>query len=285
MGRAVATVFLFVSLLPTEALAQTLTVEIDAVLGPAPAPRTHAAPAVVVVRPLEDERYASAPRVQEPPWSSVEVRSAPPPEAEDDARVEAWGGFGSFFERLDLSGADLVLGEPEVGALRGLRLSPGWAGNRPLHEAIVGGAMLHVGARFEGVLRGPEVRFFVGGGDVEGAFNPVDGAPAGIELAMRSIFMLRLELALGLQLELGAATPYVQAIGSVGGAWIDVAVRDAGLGALGTETIEVPLFGAGFEVGVDVEVEEGMALGFALRANLAGTPSLGGAFRLSWGGE
>ena len=97
--------------------------------------------------------------------------------------------------------------------------------------------------------------------------------------------MLRAELAIGLQLELGPVIPYVQAIASVGGAWIDVAVRDARLGALGTETVETLLLGAGFEAGIDVEVEDGMTMGVAFRTNLLGTQSFGGAFRLTWGGE
>jgi len=107
----------------------------------------------------------------------------------------------------------------------------------------------------------------------------------GMELAVQSIFLLRTELALGLQVELGPVTPYVQAIASAGGAWIDVSVRDANLGGLGTETIETALFGVGLEAGIDIAVDEGMSVGFAFRANLLGTPSLGGALRVLFGGE
>jgi len=138
--------------------------------------------------------------------------------------------------------------------------------------------------RARGVLRGPEFRLHVGGGDLRGAFTPVDGVP-GLETALRSVIIVRAELAVGLQVELGPVTPWVQAIASAGGAFIDVAVRDERLGDLGTETIDTALLSAGFEVGLDVEVEEGASAGLLFRANLVGAPSLGGGFRFAWGGD
>lgn len=289
MRRALATVLLLSSLLSTVASAQTLTVEIDGVLEVAPAPRGQGQ-AVVVVRPLEDEPFTEDSRTRvappEPPRPMVVSTQAPAPSAaHDDADIEGFGGIGLVVEGFDLTSADLALGRTEIEALSGLRLSPGWAGNEPLRDAIVGGAMLSFGMRASGILRGPELRLHIGGGDIEGAYLPVDGGPAGMELAVRSIFMVRAELALGLQVELGPVIPYVQATGSLGGAWIDVSARDPNLGGLGTETIEAALFGLGIEAGLDIEVDEGTSVGFAFRANFLGAPSLGGALRVLFGGE
>ena len=128
-----------------------------------------------------------------------------------------------------------------------------------------------------------ELRLGLGGGDIGGDYAPVQ--LGGMTLAVQSIFYLRAELALGLQLPLGPVTPYVVATGSVGLALIDVAVHEDRLGGLGTETLDAGLFGAGLEAGVDVEIDDGMALGFAFRGSFVGTPSLGGTFRVSWGGE
>jgi len=150
---------------------------------------------------------------------------------------------------------------------------------------VTGGATIAVGMRAVGYLRGPELRLSIGGGDIDGPWGPAVGGPAGMELRITSMFFVRGELALGLQLPLGPVTPYVQAIGSVGGAFVDVDLRDERLGRLGGETIEAALFGAGLEAGVDVEVEDGISLGFAFRANFVGTPMIGGTFRFGFTGE
>ncbi|MEZ4336487.1 MAG: hypothetical protein R3B82_07665 [Sandaracinaceae bacterium] len=258
--------------------AQTLTVELEAVedtalAAPAPAP-------VVVVRPdVADARRAFAP----PPAPVYETAPAAPAPAEPEEDIEAWGGIMIDVEGMDLSGLSLDLGDPEVAALAELSLGPDWAGRAAMTEVVTGGVALHAGIRAGGFFRGPEIRLGLGGGDIEG--EPVPVQVDGFALAVSSIFYLRAELALGFQLPLGPVTPYVVATGSVGVAFLDVEVQEGRLGSLGTETVAAGLFGAGLEAGVDVEIDDGTALGFAFRGSFVGTPSLGGAFRVSWGGE
>ncbi len=272
--------FLMASLLAPLANAQTLTIELEAELDEAPPPPS--AGAVVVVRPEGDARLAMP--AEPPPLVYTTPSSEPAPVSDaESSGLELWGGLALNVEGMDLSGLSLDLGDPEVGALAGLSLDQAWAGRASMREVITGGVALHVGMRAMGFLRGPELRLALGGGEIDGEAMPI--AVDGFQLAAQSMFYLRAELAFGLQIPLGIVTPYVVAIGSAGVAFVDVAVTEARLGGLGSETIEAGLFGAGLEAGIDVEVEDGIALGFAFRGNFVGAPSLGGAFRVSWGGE
>lgn len=273
--------FLMACLLAPLAHAQTLTVELEAELE---APVAPSAGPVVVVRPEGDARLAIPVEPPPPVYTTPAVATEPAPYAPSESSgLELWGGLALNVEGMDLSGLSLDLGDPEVAALAGLSLDQAWAGRASMREVVTGGVALHVGMRAMGFLRGPELRLALGGGEIDGEAMPI--AVDGFQLAAQSMFYLRAELAFGLQVPLGIVTPYVVAIGSAGVAFVDVAVSEARLGALGTETIEAGLFGAGLEAGIDVEVEDGIALGFAFRGNFVGSPSLGGAFRVSWGGE
>ena len=279
------TTLILAASLPIRADAQVLTVEVEGAVE-ASVERSAPAPgrgAVVLVRPEDDARIAPPP----PPSQVVSVAPAPARADEpDDEDVEGWGHLAIFADRMELGDLDLSIGtSAEIEAVRGLSLGPDWAGRDALNEAVTGGLSFGFGMRAAHYLRGPDLRFSLGGGDLGGEFAPVQGAPDGVELAIGSIFFIRVELALGLQIPIGPVTPYVVGIGSVGLGLVDVDVRDARLGQLGTETIETGLFSAGFEAGIDVEVDDGLELGFAFRANVVGTPSLGGVFRLGFGGE
>jgi len=281
MRRALGLALALSALLPAAASAQILTVEIDAAVDPAPAPVSAPAP-VVVVRPEGDARVAPM-----PPAPPLVAAPTPPPApvAEEEPEVVGYSSLGFFIDGMDLSGLDLTIRDPEVQALGGLRLDSRFAGVDALGETVVGGATLAIGMRAVEFLRGPEIRLSVGGGEIDGPWGPAIGGPPGIELRLTSFGFLRAELAIGVQLPLGPVTPYVQAIGSVGVAFIDVDIQDERLGRLGGETIESELFGAGLEAGVDVEIEDGISLGFAFRGNFVGAPSLGGLFRFGFTGE
>lgn len=273
---------LLLSLVAPVARAQTLTVELDAVVEEA-APMAPSAGAVVIVRPDVADARVAVPAAPPPPVYGAPSAPPAPPPADEDVPIEAWGGLMLNVEGMDLTGLSLDLSDPEVAALSGLSLGPDWGGRAAMSEVITGGVAIHAGMRAAGFLRGPELRLGLGGGEIDG--EPVPVQVDGFSLAVQSVFYLRAELALGLQLPLGPVTPYVVATGSVGVAFLDVAVQEGRLGGLGTETLEAGLFAAGLEAGVDVEIEDGCALGFAFRGSFVGAPSLGGAFRVSWGGE
>ena len=276
--QCLAACFTLASLcLAPAAHAQTLTIELEAALD-APAPAYPGAPAVVVVRPEDDARVATAPVAPDEPTLA-------PARASSGSDPELWGGLSLHLEGMDLSGLDLRFGRPRVEALGGLALDADWSGRDRLREVFTGGALLHLGMRAGGFLRGPELRFGLGGGQLAEAEGLAAQGAEGFTFAPRSVFFLRAELAVGLQVPLGPVTPYLVATGSVGVAWLDLEVREARLGGLGAETIEAGLFGAGLEAGLDVTVERGVAMGFALRATFGGAPAIGGAYRVSWGGE
>ncbi|MBX3275147.1 MAG: hypothetical protein KF729_33085 [Sandaracinaceae bacterium] len=278
MQRLAACFALASLLFAPAARAQTLTIELEAELE-APPPARPDAPAVVIVRPEHDARVAPTPVVYDAPVAT------PAPASTSGSDPELWGGLSLHLEGMDLSGLDLRFGRPRVEALGGLALGADWSGRERLREVFTGGASLHLGMRAGGFLRGPELRFGLGGGQLAEADGLAAQGADGFTFAPRSVFFLRAELAIGLQLPLGPVTPYLVATGSVGVAWVDLEVREARLGGLGTETIEAGLFGAGLEAGLDVTVDRGMAMGFALRATFAGAPAIGGAYRVSWGGE
>ncbi|HJL14894.1 MAG TPA: hypothetical protein RMH99_04520 [Sandaracinaceae bacterium LLY-WYZ-13_1] len=262
-----------------------------------------ATPVVVVVPPPEhdpiEERPAAPdprPRVVAPPAPTVSSHEDVSPRAggprapddrasddrgsddrgSDDPDLEGWGGVGIWADALDLRGLDLTFDDPEIAALDGVRLSPGWAGNAPLAAHVAGGARLDLGMRAEGILRGPELRLYVGGGQTDGPFHALPGDPDGLSMAVRSSFLVRLETAMGLQVELGPVVPYVLAKASVGGIVLDVAVRDDRLGELGTESVDAPLLELGVEAGVGLRPLPGVEVDLAFRGSFVGTPSYGG---------
>jgi len=274
---------LLASLTPGRADAQTLTIEVEAAVDAPSAPTPErASEAIVVVRPDGDARIPMPPveRISEP---SVQRSSNLD---DDEVPVEGWGHLAFFADRMDLADLDLSFGSnPEIEALAGVNIGRDWEGRAALENAITGGVTLGLGMRAAGYFRGPDIRFSIGGGELGGPFAPAQGTPDGFELSIQSIFFVRVEMALGLQIPLGPVTPYVVGIGSVGVGLIEVDVRDARLGGLGSETMEAGLFSAGFEAGIDVEVDDGLELGFAFRANVVGTTSMGGLFRIGFGGE
>jgi hypothetical protein len=207
--------------------------------------------------------------------------SAPPSEPEHP-ELEGSIFVGFALEGIDTSGLRLSANAPEIRALDGLTLEPGWAGLGP-DAQLFGSLAFGVGMRAHGYLRGPELRVFLGGGSADGPWTPAQGTD--LELSMRGAFIARGELAVGLQLPLGAVTPYALLRAGVGGAWLSIDVRDERLGELGTESFHTLLADVGVDVGMDVEFGGGTTLGFVVRGNFLGAESFGGMMTLGFHGE
>lgn len=231
--------------------------------------------------------------VQAPtPSAPVEVVAAPPPSAplvsepaqEPREDVSGYSGLGMWFEQMNLATLGMTLSRPEVEALEGVRLDAQWEGNIPLQQAVLGGAGLHVGMRAHGFLRGPEIRLMLGGGDIDGGWAPAPGVE-GLELSIQSVFLVRLEAAMGVQVPLGPVVPYVMGRAAVGGAIVDVAVRDQRLGRLGTEHVDAVTLELGVEAGVGFRLTPGLELGVAFRGSFLGTQSLGMLLTLGFDGS
>lgn len=296
MQRFSFAVLVMIASMPAGAMAQTLTIEVEAAIDApppvAPPPRvvTRAAeqpvvvpssPPVVVVRPLEDD---PPPVVRE----DVPVPATPPvviepdaPEEQTDDGMLNYGALGGWAEQMNLSQLGLTFGDPEIRALRGVHLDASWAGNRALAGQTLGGVVLTSGRHWDGFFRGPEARFYVGGAEINGPWAAAPGAD-GFELQIQSAIVFRAEVALGLQLPLGPVTPYVMGRGAVGGAWIDVGVRDARLGELGTETLDAVMLELGIEAGATIRLGAGLELGAAFRGSFLGVESYGGVVTLGF---
>ncbi len=237
------------------------------------------APAAVVVQPAPIEA------VEAPP-STTASTSAPsaPVETTGEPEITGYSGLGMWMEQMNLGSVGLTLARPEVEALTGVQLGRDWAGNQALSGALLGGASLNVGMRAHGFLRGPELRLMVGGGDVGGDWAPAPGVD-GLELSVQSVLLVRLEAAIGLQVPLGPVVPYVMGRAAVGGAIVDVAVRDARLGGLGTEHVDATVLELGIEAGVGFRLAPGLEMGVAFRGSFLGAESLGGMLTLGFDGS
>lgn len=287
--RPTAISMMILALLPRLAAAQTLRVDVEAegVLPAAPVEATIAVDdgevPVVVVVPVDGpvEETAERPQLPAPPSPAPPPRAivAPAPEEEPEEELQGWVAFGGWAEGLELSSLDFDLSSPEVSALAGTRIGPG----QGLGNSTVGGVMFGFGMRAEGILRMPELRVLIGGGDTGGSWTRVDGSS--LEVQTRGVFVIQLEAAAGLQVELGPVVPYVLGRASIGGAFLDVNVRDDRLGELGTEHPDALLLQAGIEAGVEVRAGDGLAISGAFRGSFAGTPSYGGVVTLGFVGE
>ena len=282
--------------LSTRAHAQTLRVDVDmdleADFEPSPAaPQVdaqvgarEAAPPVVVVIPLEETAAEDpAPRAVfyedvPPPSHVTPAPTVETPEPRDED-LQGWSAFGAWAEGMDLSSLDFDLSQPEITALAGTQLGPA----QGLGTSTVGGVLIGLGLRTEGILRAPELRLILGGGDTGGAWTRVDGSS--LEVQTRGLFIVQVEAAMGVQVELGPVVPYVLARASVGGAFLDVNVRDDRLGRLGTEHADALLLQAGIEAGVEIHTHDGLVVGGAFRGSFAGTPSYGGVLSLGFVSE
>lgn len=295
MQRFSFAVLVVMASMPRAASAQTLTIEVEATVeapaapAVAPAPRvveqpiivvpsSPSPPPVVIVRPLEDpvvREDVPVPAPAPPP-----VVTEPAPEHPDDGGLN-YGALGAWAEQMNLSQLGLTFGDPEVHVLRGVHLDASWAGNRALSGQTLGGVVLTTGKHWDGFFRGPEARFYVGGAEIDGPWAAAPGVD-GMELQIQSAIVFRAEVALGLQIPLGPVTPYVMGRGAVGGAWIDVGVRDARLGNLGTETLDAVMLELGIEAGATIQLGAGLELGAAFRGSFLGVESYGGVLTLGF---
>lgn len=261
-ARLLFTLLLLVPALPASA---QLTLAVGAEVAPPTVVAPTAAPLVVVQEPTPAPVYVTA-----------------PPSEPEHPELEGSVFVGLALEGIDTSDLRLTADAPEIRALEGLTLEPGWAGLGP-DAQLFGSLAFGVGMRAHGYLRGPELRVFLGGGSADGPWTPAQGTD--LELSMRGAFIARGELAVGLQLPLGPVTPYALLRAGVGGAWLSIDVRDERLGELGTESFHTLLADVGVDVGMDVEFGEGTTLGFVVRGNFLGAESFGGMMTLGFHGE
>lgn len=211
------------------------------------------------------------PVLVDPHPHAIPIADPVQPPGDDGALVEARRetplfSFGFLMETTDLSELELGFDDSlEISALAGRTLPAtgltSWSG----------GGMFSSGARHHGVLRMPELRLGIGGGDLDARWlSPANGEADGLEVRATGFLYLRAELALGIELPLGAVVPFALARAGYTGWFIDVEVRDAALGNLGTELVADGAWDLGVEVGVAIEVDEHVDLTAAWRRSFTG---------------
>lgn len=226
--------------------------------------------AVVFVLVVSAPASAQVLEVVEP--SPPPPTPAPSEETEEDVRV--YTALGMWGEAIDLSGRELAFGDPEIQAVRGLRLGGDWAGNAALREQPLMGGSLTVGLRVLEFIRGPEVRLMLGEGSRDSYFYAPTSVP-GIDVKVQSALLFRGELAVGLQLPIDFFVPWVLARASLSAAWIDVGVQHSELGYLGSERVEISAAELGFEAGAGFRINRHLELSIALRRSFLGAEAWG----------
>lgn len=151
-------------------------------------------------------------------------------------------------------------------------------------QQLTGGFSFGLGGRLNGWLRLPEVSFGIGGGSFDGARLPLEGQRHPLEARATSVFLLRVELALGFEIPLPHVRPY--ALGRAAGTLyvVDAEVRDARLGRLGSESTSDGRWEVGTEVGLSIALgSRALALNIGWRANWLGSPGHGVSLSLVGG--
>lgn len=216
-----------------------------------------------------------------PPLQQAPIVVEQPAEEPREMDVDAAVGLGIWVEMMSLDSMQLTLSDPEIRALAGIDLSD-WQGQGALAQPVITGAMISVGMRADDWLRGPELRFSLGGADITGEPALAPGGSE-LELWVEQAIVLRTELALGVQAPLGDFRPYLVGRIGIGGAFVDIAARDARLGNLGTETAEQLIADVGVEAGIAFHIDDGIEFGGAFRAgiNHHGDDSIGGMMTMT----
>ncbi len=258
--------FVLALVISAPAAAQTLAVDVE------PPPAVSSAPLAIVAQP---------PVIAPPAPSSAPIVAAPQREENDE--LAGYSGLMLWGEQMNLSGSALTFRNPEIQAVSGLVLDAEWAGQAALREQTLGGMGIAIGMRGFEYLRGPELRLMFGGGEMDGVYRPT--TMEGIDVALESAFTFRVEAAVGLQVPLGPVVPYLLARAAVGAVWLDVGVRDARLGELGTETLDMTTLELGIETGLGFRLGEGFEMGVAFRGSFLGNESLGGLVTLAFDGS
>lgn len=193
--------------------------------------------------------------VQQPPPVEEPERYGLPYEEPASPRYEPQGSLhlGLFVEELRLGSFGLSFEDPEVSAISGgtIPLAEPWA------SPLAGGFRFGGGYRPLPWLRIPEFSVSIGGGSADGAWVPVGDDNAAFEARLTSIFLLRGEVAGGVELPLGPLRPFALGRVGVAGYWVGADVRHGEIGDLGTEDLSRAAFEAGFDVGLAVRVAEG----------------------------
>ncbi|MEM9072478.1 MAG: hypothetical protein AAGE52_28485, partial [Myxococcota bacterium] len=124
----------------------------------------------------------------------VRVENLPLPSRGPQPRVV--GSFGTWGAGVRPRTLDLTMNNPEVHLLADTRLPQGALERR----SNVGGVFFGIGYRPLRWLRVPEIRVFLGGGDLDTRWRPVDND---LEVSARRLLSVRLEAVAGVEYDLG----------------------------------------------------------------------------------
>jgi hypothetical protein len=186
--------------------------------------------------------------------------SAPPPAPVERAHREREAGYVNFFPYFELADPSNVRFTPDNPRTvpeveRGAHLSGIGSG----FDHGFGGLSVGVGYRPVPWLRLPELTFAFGYGDFEG--TPVDIVGGGQSLtgALHECWMLRAQVAGGVDIDIDPVRLYVLAHVGIGGYFAQVDVAGSSIGGLGSDTYSATSFEAGWTAGMEIELEHDIA--------------------------
>jgi len=250
---------------------------------PATAPEVD--PVTVVV-----ERAAPAPArtvvVVERPSQSTPAPAPAPPEADDDGeqsdRPRGVSAIGFWVEGVSLVDIGLTFDSPETipEVVRSLNLE----GRREAFgDTVIGGATFTFGWRSTSWLRGPDFRFYIGGGDTNGAWFHPEGAPDGVQLELASVFAIKGEASLGLGHAFGPLMLFADLRAAYAGYYVTARAHDQTLGDLGEGTMSTGAFELGAAAGAGIVLGDGCSLQAAYRRTWTG--AVGEGFEMTFAYE
>jgi hypothetical protein len=183
--------------------------------------------------------------------------SEPPPER---ARREREQGYVNFFPQFDLADPSGVRFTPDSPSTvpeieRGAHLTNVGSG----FDHVFGGFTFGVGYRPVPWLRLPDVQLAWGYSDFGGRQVGLEGGAQSLTGTMRDVWMVRAQLAAGLDLDLSPIRLYALGHVGVGGYFAQVEVAGSSIGGLGTHTYSALSLEAGWTVGMEIEIADGLA--------------------------
>jgi hypothetical protein len=210
----------------------------------------------------------------------IEVQTVEEPTPDELPTLASWLEGALWFDAVDLGELELVFEDPEIANVEGRWLDADVAG---LRRSLTGGVSIGSSLEINEWIRFPQFRFYLGGGNLDAPWVPIDGEASQVHARASSVVVVRGELSGGLFHRFGPLTPY--AIGRIAyaGYFLSVDIQHDGLGALGEELIADGAWEAGIEAGVGLQLDDELRVTAAYRRSFTGAESHGFLLGLSLG--
>lgn len=202
----------------------------------------------------------------EPVPCAAPAPAPPAPTEHEHTHREREAGYVNVYPFLDFADPSGVRFSPDApNSVPDIERGSHVAGMRSGFDHGFGGLSLGFGYRPLPWLRLPELSFAFGYGDFEGSSVRIEGGGQALTGALHDCWMLRAQLAGGVDVDLDPVRLYVLGHVGIGGYFAQVEVGGSSIGGLGTDTYSAVSLEAGWTVGMEVELDSDVAYTFGYR--------------------